>query len=48
MKKKQKYCTETTDENFAKPLIFRRSRGVDKAIFDCYNEVAPRKIGAHN
>ena len=48
IKKKQKYCMETMDKKFAKPLIFGRSRGVDKVIFDCYNEVAPRKIGAHN
>lgn len=33
---------------FANPLIFGRSRGVDKVILGCYNEVAPRKIGAHN
>lgn len=39
---------ETMDENFAKTVIFGRSRGVDKAIFGCYNEVAPRKIGVYN
>ena len=48
IKKKQKYGMETMDENFAKSLIFGRSRGVDKVIFDCYNEVAPRKIGVYN
>ena len=31
------------DEKIAKPSIFGRSRGVDKVIFGCYNEVAPRK-----
>ena len=36
------------DENFAKPVIFGRSRGVDKVFFGCYNKVAPRKIGAYN
>ena len=36
------------DEKIAKTLIFKRFRGVDKVIFGCYNEVAPRKIGAHN
>lgn len=39
---------ETMDENFAKPLIFKRFRGVDKVILGCYNEVAPREIGAYN
>ena len=39
---------ETMDGKIAKPLIFGRSRGVDKVIFGCYNEVAPREIGAHN
>ena len=39
---------EIMDGNFAKPLIFGRSRGVDKVFFGCYNEVAPRKIGAYN
>ena len=48
IKKKQKYDMETMDKKFANPLIFGRSRGVDKVIFGCYNEVAPRKIGAHN
>ena len=48
IKKKQKYCMETMDEKFVKPLIFGRSRGVDKVIFGCYNEVAPRKIGVYN
>lgn len=39
---------ETMDEKFVNPLIFRRSRGVDKVIFGCYNEATPREIGAHN
>ena len=39
---------ETMDEKFVKPLIFGRSRGVDKTIFDCYNEATPREIGVHN
>ena len=46
--KNEKYYMETMDEKFAKALIFRRSLGVDKLIFGCYNEVAPRKNGAHN
>ena len=36
------------DGKIAKSLIFGRSRGIDKVIFGCYNEVAPRKIGAYN
>ena len=39
---------EIMDDILSKPLIFGRSRGVDKVIFGCYNEVAPREIGAHN
>ena len=46
--KNEKYCMEIMDENFAKPLIFGRSRGVDKVFFGCYNEVALRKIGVYN
>ncbi len=47
-KKNRKYCMETMDEKIAKALIFRRSRGVDKVIFGCYNEAAPREISAYN
>ena len=36
------------DDILAKTLMLCGFRGVDKVIFGCYNEVAPRKIGAHN
>ena len=39
---------ETMDEKFANPLVLSHSWGVDKVIFGCYNEVAPREIGAYN
>ena len=39
---------ETMDKKIAKPVIFGRSRGVDKVIFGCYNEATPRENGAHN
>ena len=35
---------ETMDEILEKTLMLRGFRGVDKAIFGCYNEVAPRGI----
>ena len=39
---------EIMDDILAETLMLCGFRGVDKVIFDCYNEVAPRKIGAHN
>lgn len=33
---------------FEKTLMPCGFRGVDKVILGCYNEVAPRKIGAYN
>ena len=46
--KNEKYCMEIMDGILAKTLMPCGSRGVDKVIFGCYNEVAPREIGAHN
>ena len=39
---------EIMDGILAKALILYGFGGVDKVILGCYNEVAPRKIGAHN
>ena len=39
---------EIMDDILLKTLMLCGFRGVDKVIFGCYNEVAPRKIGAHN
>ena len=39
---------EALDDFWVKTLLLCGFRGVDKVIFDCYNEVAPRKIGAYN
>lgn len=39
---------ETMDDFLVKTLSLCSFRGVDKVIFDCYNEAAPREIGAHN
>lgn len=47
-KKKQKYSMETMDDFLAKTLSLCGFGGVDKVILGCYNEVAPRKIGAYN
>ena len=39
---------EALDDFLLKTLMPCGFRGVDKVIFGCYNEVAPRKIGAYN
>lgn len=41
--KNKKYWMEIMDGILAKPLLLSGFRGVDKAIFGCYNEVASRK-----
>ena len=39
---------EIMDDISVKTLLPCGFRGVDKVIFGCYNEVAPREIGAYN
>ena len=39
---------ETMDDFLVKTLSLCGFGGVDKVFFGCYNEVAPRKIGAYN
>ena len=36
------------DDILAETLMLCGFRGVDKVILGCYNEVAPRGIGAYN
>ena len=45
---KQKYCMEIMDDFLLKMLMPCGFRGVDKVFLGCYNEVAPREIGAYN
>lgn len=39
---------EALDDFLLKTLLLCGFRGVDKVIFGCYNEVAPRENGAYN
>ena len=39
---------EALDNFLVKPLMLCGLGGVDKVIFGCYNEAAPREIGAYN
>lgn len=46
--KNEKYCMEIMDVILVETLMPCGFRGVDKVFLGCYNEVAPREIGAYN